>query len=344
MAREGITYEDVVEAADSLLEAYRKDPKTAKAPTVASVRAKLGRGSISTVSKHMRRWRDRHRPEVKLFEAGLPDTIVKAVVAAHEAIKADAAKTIQLMRDELNNGLKDAEQRVSEAHQQARYLGTENKRLEKENGIFKEQLTKTSQDLDKAEKGLVKIKAENEAFMDRLIGAKEQLAQVTDQLERVQQELKNARAEAKQAHQAHAEQLQQVQDDLKSKTQEHLNSQGDLKAARAEITHLTTERAGLQGERQALTDQLTKQTARAQAAEAEKSVLVRDRDALDTRCNALSEQLLEKERALATQAERIRQTAEDLAGCQAELTDTQTALATLREEHAVLKAQKTPRK
>ena len=51
MARDGVTYEQVAQAADALVGSGQQ-------PTIRAVREHLGRGSPNTVHRHLQAWRD----------------------------------------------------------------------------------------------------------------------------------------------------------------------------------------------------------------------------------------------------------------------------------------------
>jgi len=55
MGRAGVTYEEVAEAARSLIEEGRR-------ATAAAVRERLGRGSLTTIQRHLQTWREREAP------------------------------------------------------------------------------------------------------------------------------------------------------------------------------------------------------------------------------------------------------------------------------------------
>lgn len=69
MGRKGVSYEDVVNAALRVLRA-------GQSATVARVRDQLGRGSYSTVQKHLQAWRSSLKDSaVDALPAGLPDEL-----------------------------------------------------------------------------------------------------------------------------------------------------------------------------------------------------------------------------------------------------------------------------
>ena len=84
MARQGITKEQVFNAADSLLD-------EGTAATVQNVRDRIGSGSFTTISSHLAEWKDAHAGQVP---ANLPD-IPEKVNAAFRQVWATAARTAQ---------------------------------------------------------------------------------------------------------------------------------------------------------------------------------------------------------------------------------------------------------
>lgn len=86
MSRPGITYLEVAQAATQLLESGGR-------VTIEEVRKILGRGSHSTINRHLRDWRERQGQQL-IAEQGLPDHLLIAVKGLHEALQAEAQQRI----------------------------------------------------------------------------------------------------------------------------------------------------------------------------------------------------------------------------------------------------------
>lgn len=126
MARSGIRYEDVKEAAETLL-------GRGLSPTIQRVREILGTGSNTTISDHLRRWQQRmaEAPRAVLPPA-LPEGIMTALEifwktavqyaeAAFDAQRAAAAQSVveaEHTRDQAVASAEQAHQAAAEAHHQ----------------------------------------------------------------------------------------------------------------------------------------------------------------------------------------------------------------------------------
>ena len=63
MARHGITYDDVISAANTL-------KAQGKSVTIENVRSFLGTGSSGTVNQHLRRWKEAQQSTQKIASKG----------------------------------------------------------------------------------------------------------------------------------------------------------------------------------------------------------------------------------------------------------------------------------
>lgn len=129
MARVGITQSDVYKAAQAIAE-------DGAFPTIQSVRAKIGSGSLVTIHKHLLAWKQERllAPALK-FEAGKDATKVKSVIhekqnlekAVQRQIEQNVAMSSQLLDLEQENiGLKS---KLSASLEQIQILSAENSNL-----------------------------------------------------------------------------------------------------------------------------------------------------------------------------------------------------------------------
>lgn len=79
MAREGITQAQVFNAADAISSA-------GQAPTVAGVRAKLGTGSFTTITTHLRAWKEQALTQANDDALDVPEEVTAALGRAAEIV------------------------------------------------------------------------------------------------------------------------------------------------------------------------------------------------------------------------------------------------------------------
>jgi colicin import membrane protein len=92
MARTGISYEQVEQAADALVAAGRLGPDGH--PTLAAVREHLGTGSPNTIHGHLKAWKAR-RPAAAAATTELPSGLIRAIGDEIERTKAEARAEIE---------------------------------------------------------------------------------------------------------------------------------------------------------------------------------------------------------------------------------------------------------
>src|SRR5688572_18507359 len=86
MARHGITYEDVISAANAL-------KAQGKSVTIESVRGFLGTGSSGTVNQHLRRWKEAQNSTQKIAsKENLPEGLISLVKALWEGVLAQSSE------------------------------------------------------------------------------------------------------------------------------------------------------------------------------------------------------------------------------------------------------------
>jgi chromosome segregation ATPase len=114
MARPGVTYSEVAQAARALAEAGHN-------PTVDLVRARLGTGSKSTLAPLLKRWKTQHAATVAESETGLPQDLVTAVKGLYGHLQAQAQAEISAGKDAARREVETAQasQRVAEGRQKA---------------------------------------------------------------------------------------------------------------------------------------------------------------------------------------------------------------------------------
>ncbi|MFA7095376.1 MAG: DNA-binding protein [Gammaproteobacteria bacterium] len=107
MARPGIRYAQVAEIADRL--AAEGKPV---APQV--IRAELGEGSFSTITKHVRAWQESRRPQSPAQVCEMPEGVRRALDQLWMALQAEAGQIIEAVRADLMQRVQEAQARENE--------------------------------------------------------------------------------------------------------------------------------------------------------------------------------------------------------------------------------------
>jgi hypothetical protein len=110
MGRAGILYEEVAEAAERMLLA-------GVSPTLEKLRAQLGAGSYSTLSKHLQSWRMMKQQEPE--PASPPDPVGAAVGKVWQEIRLAAEAEIDKVKTESLERVHEAEQKLVQSEEYA---------------------------------------------------------------------------------------------------------------------------------------------------------------------------------------------------------------------------------
>lgn len=103
MARAGVTYSDIANAAQAVRDRGHE-------PTVDRVREHLGTGSKSTIGPLLKRWREQNGEAVDA--SGLPGDLVEVVRSLHERLQRTAEERIDQARTELQPTILELRQQV----------------------------------------------------------------------------------------------------------------------------------------------------------------------------------------------------------------------------------------
>ncbi len=117
MARNGITYQAVADAAAQLVAA-------GKGPTVDAVRALLGTGSKGTITPMLRRWKQEHDEKVQA-PTGLPGELLSAVTGLYQGMQERAEAEIQRIQTEAETEIGHAKEAAQLAEEARRLIAIE---------------------------------------------------------------------------------------------------------------------------------------------------------------------------------------------------------------------------
>lgn len=235
MSRGGITVEEVIGIAEQLAH-------QGEIPTIEKIRFRLGRGSNSTIAKHLNQWKI-GRLKTTDQDAGLvysaPDPVNQAVAKVWQQLQeenqtklaeleAATAEKIQLAEDGKDKALKE-NQRLEKDNHDLRTLLKEtrerNEVLEKETIVLKQQLAAAEVKGDSLEKAHYEFKA----FAERVGSSLEEKYQQT--VSQSVQQLADCKAQQKQ-------EVTQLKDIAENQRHQFI----------VEIDHLKTAQQKLQGQ------------------------------------------------------------------------------------------------
>ena len=227
MARIGVAYRDVAEAADAV-------KRRGEEPTVDRVRAELGTGSKSTIAPLLKQWRTELLEEGVL--QGLPADLVTALSALHQRTQQHAELQVEQMRAHITAAEQEhteaqlrSKERIAELHRVATNLETE---LTQQKDALREQ----NQVLEQTRTALAKAELDRDYNAERADGLKvlaEEFRQenrdIRDHFEHYQQRV----AEDRQRERSQFDLVkQQLQDQFKELTARLVRLEAELSAER----------------------------------------------------------------------------------------------------------------
>ncbi|EAR21788.1 DNA-binding protein [Nitrococcus mobilis] len=318
MARSGITYFHVAQAAAGLVDA-------GKNPTVDSIRAALGEtGSKSTIAPLLKRWKAEYAERVTEADTGLPTELVQAVKGVYEKVQAEAAR------------LREQQQHAHEAELQAlqeqlHSLQAEHAALEEKHQAQQQSLQAAAVQIQQSEEArheqavtVAGLHSENAGLEQRLsdrtaatAALTEQLTQARAQFEHYQEAVARQRAEERATAERRQSRLEQ---ELAEARQQVLAQQALLSETQAQAQQQAKENTRLQKRLQATEEALAHARATHDQAAYQLTQLTQRHQTLEQRHLTATEALVEyradlaaadKERALLR--ERLAQTEEQLA-------------------------------
>ena len=241
MARAGVTYHDVAQAAHQLTE-------QGKNPTIEAVRSLLNTGSNTTLSKHLNQWRQQQQG-IPTAARELPESLVNAVKGLHQAITSEAELKIEQLEVAHAKTVRDLQSELESLQQKHNKISQINRQLEQD----KAQLT------------------DDKAALKRYIeGQKDTLSQQQQEIHLLNERLCDKKADIENLH----EQLKNAQTNLEhyremirqEREQERLNFESkltqlerSLRTTEAEFANSKATAAKLQENCDTLTSQLHNQ-------------------------------------------------------------------------------------
>jgi chromosome segregation ATPase len=213
MARAGVTYHDVVKAAEAI--------KTqGQEPTVDRVREHLGTGSKSTIAPLLKRWRSDNGVVADI--GGLPNDLVAAVKSLHEHLQQEADHRIEQARQEFKETNDELRKELASASNTISQYTTRQKDLEKQVEQLNEEKNLQSQSVEDLRVALAKMETKRDEAIARATDLKEAVTEL-------KQENKDIRDHFEHYQQRTAEDRQQERDQFRITNQQLQDQIQDLR-------------------------------------------------------------------------------------------------------------------
>jgi chromosome segregation ATPase len=237
MARPGVTYLDVSNAAQQLVAAGRT-------PTIETIRIALGTGSNSTLGAHLRTWKSKQdQTQQVAIKENIPEELISALKGVWERVMNQSEDKIQVIQQETQQELMQLRQEVQ--------------RLQKDNAISQQQYQQIKQERDgfaneksAIEQLLTNSKIEIAALTEKYAGLEQQHMQKQDHIDELRRQ--NQQIQANLEHYRNASLEQRIADQERYEQQ-----QNQLETTIQQISHKLTkvqhEKSVSQQENQRLT-------------------------------------------------------------------------------------------
>lgn len=236
MARPGITYEEVAQAADALLAAGRVGPDGA--PTLNALREQLGgTGSPNTIHTHLKAWKAR-RPAPASVGNELPVGIIRAITDEIDRAQAEARAQI--------------EAKLVAAENEASDLARAGAALEAEAAELRQQLAELTTERDRLAGALDEQQRETARLSDALAREREAAEAARVELAQTRLKVESAEAAASTLRDERAEQIRALEAERAARIEAE-RKLASAEAARDELRRAGTE---LAADVTALEDQL----------------------------------------------------------------------------------------
>lgn len=243
MARTGISYSHVAQAAASLLD-------EGKNPTVDNVRDALGgTGSKSTIAPFLKRWKAEHQDALAGAAPGLPAVLLQAVKGLHEQMQAEFAQQLEQARQECAAALDAAgarEQQWRAAHDAAL---AEKAALAGELARANEALAQLQAAQQAQSVTLATVQAQNAGLQQRLADRAQEVASLNHQLSQTRAQFEHyqeaAAAQRAEERQAAEQRMMRIQQELAVANRQIAAQQSTLGQQDARLSHLAADNASL---------------------------------------------------------------------------------------------------
>ena len=336
MARTGVTYFDIVQAADEV-------KNRGEEPTVDRVRAELGTGSKSTIGPLLKRWRSETGNSVA-DTGGLPKDLVDALKALHERLQGEADQRIEQANAEHESTIEKLQQELVQARELVAGRTQELRNLEQNFAASRAHAETLTRELQVSQASLAQSEYQREASDARV-------AELKSTIEELKQENRDIRAHFEYFQQRTADDRQQERDQFRAANEQLSGQVARFSQQLSDAGHKLAEReaageqlreaiASLNADKQELTQQvsvyyreieLLRQSGADQSSQI--SALADEARLLQDRMSALQS----SNASLGKETELLRQS---LGRAQSELDSARERVALLSEENRTIQQEK----
>lgn len=199
MARMGVQYEDVVEAALQL-------QRQGDSPTIQRIRDWLGTGSFTTISEHLKQWRDNQRNATPLQQETqeLPSSLINMAQQLWQQACLEADEKLQSYQQQADAEIRQALTDKQTALEEAQRMEEKTLLIDKKNNELladmkqqAAQLSRLEVQLENTSEQLASLKATSQAKQE---AATQKISELEEELEKQQAEQQLAIQQQKEQH------------------------------------------------------------------------------------------------------------------------------------------------
>jgi len=330
MARPGVTYTEVAEAAEYLI-------AEGKNPTIIGIQGRIGSGSTGTIGPHLKMWKKQLGDRRLAIEERLPQSLVTHMKGLWEAVCADSKAVFALERQEFEQKITGLQQEVGSQKEACDNLRRSLEKLMVKQAELKGDKESMAQTITQLEKEKGCLEAEKTGLQRELEGAETRVAELREMHRQVQANLEHYREAA----------LVQRQQDETRHQEEKVRFEQSVKALQVTVTRLQHDNSVLEERSTALAEERNRQLEEGRAIrvslDAVQISLGQAEEALARQVEKVSEQgsVLERLRKqLDEQSARARRAGEDGAAAMQKLKVTEEALSTATTQCQLLTQEK----
>ena len=211
MARHGITYQDVSNAANEI-------KGLGKNPTIETVRGLLGTGSAGTINMHLRRWKELQSTTHKIAQKeNLPDELVSLLKGLWERVVGQAEDRLAVIEENHQKILSDLQTELNKYKtNNQRWQQLYNQWLQEKKQFDVEKLT-LEQALEFTQKENQSLNAKQDALLQQVSEKQERIDELNRLHQQVQKNLEHYRESAREQRLLDQQEYEQQKQSLQSK-------------------------------------------------------------------------------------------------------------------------------
>lgn len=194
MARPGITKEQIIQAADTLLQ------ETGAMPTVQAVRERIGSGSYTTINTTLTEWRKEYAERIIADVPAMPDKVQAAFNQAWSIAVRQTQEDMEAERQAIDTKRREMEKEHAGMSAEIEQLEKALEEAIEKTGRIEEELNREKQAREETTKKLDESSIENARLDERAKAAEARADEMKKQIEDLQEkmaEIAKRRTEAK---------------------------------------------------------------------------------------------------------------------------------------------------